>query len=298
MTEQSAFDVGESILDAVVFAGGGGRCVGQVGFWEALSAKIPVAPRHISCVSAGSAMAAMIFGGGIDEGMAHFLEITAANDKNAYPEHLLKEAPVFPHEAMYSGALRAALDADALAALSAGPTIDVLVARPPRWLPGLGAMALGMGSYNIERHLRHGLHPTWPEKLGYRSDVISFQEVIGEHADDTTAAREAVIDLVLASSCSPPLTPLYRYRGAIALDGGLVDNVPVFAIPPEYERVLVLLTRRYPQDMLCGDARETIVQPSSPIPIKKWDYTSPELIQETYELGLRDGERFASERAS
>ncbi|MCK5797914.1 MAG: patatin-like phospholipase family protein, partial [Deltaproteobacteria bacterium] len=208
MTEQSTLDVAESTFDAVVFAGGGCRCFWQVGFWEALSAKIPVAPRHISCVSAGSAMAAMIFGGRIAEGMAHFLEITAANDKNAYPERLFRKAPVFPHEAMYSGALRAALDADALAALLAGPPIDVLVARPPRWLPGLGALAFGMGSYNIERHLRHGLHPTWPEKLGYGPELISFQEVIAEYPHDTAAAAEAVIDLVLASSCSPPLTPL------------------------------------------------------------------------------------------
>jgi hypothetical protein len=35
------------------------------------------------------------------------------------------------------------------------------------------------------------------------------------------------------------------------------------------------------------------VCPSEPVPIDKWDYTSPELVRRTYELGLRDGEAFA-----
>ena len=32
--------------------------------------------------------------------------------------------------------------------------------------------------------------------------------------------------------------------------------------------------------------------PSQPIPIDKWDYTSPSLVDQTYDLGRRDGEDF------
>ena len=55
---------------------------------------------------------------------------------------------------------------------------------------------------------------------------------------------------------------------------------------------LVLLTRRYSAEQLGRDPRLRFVQPSRPIPIAKWDYTRPDLLQETYDLGRRDGERF------
>jgi hypothetical protein len=40
------------------------------------------------------------------------------------------------------------------------------------------------------------------------------------------------------------------------------------------------------------DDDERFAQPSRPIPVAKWDYTRPDLLQETYDLGRRDGERF------
>jgi len=33
--------------------------------------------------------------------------------------------------------------------------------------------------------------------------------------------------------------------------------------------------------------------PSRPVPIDVWDYTSPERLQQTFDLGRRDGEAFA-----
>lgn len=32
--------------------------------------------------------------------------------------------------------------------------------------------------------------------------------------------------------------------------------------------------------------------PSAPVPVSPWDFSSPEKIIETFELGRRDGERF------
>ena len=61
-------------------------------------------------------------------------------------------------------------------------------------------------------------------------------------------------------------------------------------------RVLALLTRRYGElPPGGGEAPDvTYVQPSRPISISKWDYTSPQGLQHTYDLGRRDGEDFVA----
>lgn len=284
------------MFDALVLAGGGCRCFWQVGFLDALRQHHELTPKHVSCVSAGSAMAAMIFSKSIERGIATFERFTADNAKNAYWANLLTAAPVFPHMQMYGDALRIALDETAIAELAAAPPIDVLVARPPEPLPPAAALTVGFAAYMLERQLHGRVHPSWPRQLGYRPELFRVQDVMGQHKGDAKAAAEAVIELVLASSCTPPFTPLLRYRGEIALDGGLIDNVPTFAAPADAQRVLVLLTRTYPPGKLTAQNGETIVQPSQPIPVSKWDYTRPDLLRETFELGRKDGEAFGRQQ--
>ena len=77
------------------------------------------------------------------------------------------------------------------------------------------------------------------------------------------------------------------------LDGGIVDNVPV-EIVPEARSTLVLLSRPYSEQEMPNAPGRTYVQPSRPTPIEKWDYSNPQLIQQTYDLGRRDGERFVA----
>ena len=61
----------------------------------------------------------------------------------------------------------------------------------------------------------------------------------------------------------------------------------------ESRRALVLLSKHHPPGSLPSVPGRDYVQPSEPIPIYKWDYTSPARFQATYDLGRRDGERFA-----
>ena len=127
------------------------------------------------------------------------------------------------------------------------------------------------------------MHPAWARRFGVRGLVVSARacETGGQLAD-----------LILQSSCTPPLLPVYRRDGRIVLDGGLVDNVPIETVT-EARSTLVLLTRRYPEAAIPKVAGRTYVQPSRPTPVAKWDYTSPGKIQETYDLGRLDGEAFA-----
>ena len=267
-----------------VFAGGGSRCFWQAGFWMAASTKLDFRPRSIGSVSAGSAIACMIQMNRVEETLAEFKEATAGNARNAYPENVLFQRPVFPQNRIYRETLSRALTPSRLEQIRKGANIRILSARVPRPLGPKSGTAIAMATYILEKKLRHPVHPKMARYLGFRPSITSVRNC---------ATPRELIDLILASSSTPPFTPVAMTLGRPMLDGGLIDNVPVDIIDTSKGDTLVLLTRQYPFHSIPRVPGRTYVQPSEPIPVSKWDYTSPQKIQATYELGLRDGEQFA-----
>jgi predicted patatin/cPLA2 family phospholipase len=190
---------------------------------------------------------------------------------------------------MYRGALEETIDEQVLRDLRQGQDLRILVAGVPRPLgPRLGAL-LGILSYALEKNVAGPVHPTLARTLGYRPIVMSVRQC------DTP---KALIDIIMASSSTPPFTPTAHCQGRPALDGGFVDNVPVEAVADRPNKTMVLLTRRYPAEKLPKVSNRTYVQPSQDVPVGKWDYTSPDGLQAAYDLGRRDGEAFAKERVA
>ena len=101
--------------------------------------------------------------------------------------------------------------------------------------------------------------------------------------------------LTAAQQPAPPMFPVTRHNGHLALDGALVDNVPLSAVA-ECRRPLVLLSR--PERALPVGGREVYACPSGPVPVSAWDFSSPDKVIETFELGRRDGARFREELAA
>ena len=267
--------------DAVVFAGGGCRCFWQAGFWTEAAPALELAPRQVAGVSAGSAFACAIFAGVLDRIMEDFIERVAANERNVYPGNALRREPIFPHERIYRSTILDNLDAEALRRLRRGPDVRVSIARPPAGLGARTGLLLAALAYQGDRSGKR-VHAAWGRRLGFETEVVSVREC------DTP---EELAELILHSSCAPPVMPFYQRDGRAVLDGGLVDNAPVEAVEPA-ERVLVLLTRHRPEETLPRVPGRTYVQPSQPLPIDKWDYTSPEGIREAFDLGRRDAETF------
>jgi predicted acylesterase/phospholipase RssA len=274
----------DSPYDAVVFSGGGCRCAWQVGFWQSTAPALGLAPRTVAAVSAGAAMATAIFAGAVDEMLGEFKARTAANSRNAYPFNWLRGAPVFPHAAIYRDTMLACLDGDRLRRLHDGPDIRVLIARVPPWLGPRSGVALALCAYQLEQWRRAGLHQELGRQAGFTPEVYSLRDC---------RSPEEVAELVLQSSCTPPFTPVLRRDGRPVLDGGLIDSVPVASLPPDTTHTLVLLTKCFPPGYVPSHPTRHYVQPSEPVPVQKWDYTSPDRVQATYDLGRRDGERFA-----
>jgi hypothetical protein len=272
-------------IEAVVFAGGGCRCFWQVDFWQVAAPALRMQPRVVGGVSAGAAMACMAFADAVTDGIAYFKARVAANRRNAYPLNLFKRRPVFPHPQIYRDTVLATLDAARLARLHAGPDIRVLIALVPRWLGPRSGFLLGLLAYEAEALIPVSPHAALGRRAGFVPEVASVHDC---------RSPEDVADLILHSSCTPPITPVYRRGARPVLDGGLIDSAPLETIPPP-PPTLVLLTKPYPPEAIPAVAGRIYVQPSQPIPIHKWDYTNPDRVQTTYDLGRRDGERFVAQ---
>ncbi len=276
----------EGPYEAVVFAGGGCRCFWQAGFWSVAVPGLGLAPRMVGAVSAGAALACAALGRVIDRVLHDFVRRTARNERNFYLHNLTSPGAVFPHERIYRETLLENLGDGVLERIRRGPDLRVLLARPPAWLGAGSGVAVGMLTYELDRLLRGQVHPLWTRRIGFRGEVVSA---------GSCASAEELAELVLQSSCTPPMTPLYRRGDRIVLDGGLVDSVPVEVVG-DAKTALVLLTRPYARAVLPQIPGRTYVAPSRPIPVSKWDYTSPDLVQKSYDLGCRDGEAFVAEQ--
>lgn len=274
-----------------IFAGGGSRCMWQLGFWDGANKAglgLSETVDYAASTSAGCAMATAAMLNRGEEALNLFKDMTARNPSNIHWQNLMPGSgkPLLPHMNMYRKALEEFLQPGDLQALS-NKRLEFLMARFPRFLPsGLGTL-VAFSIYGLEKHLTGALHPTWTRRLGFEPLVKGNQdaEVVGD-----------LIDTILASSCVPPVLPGDGYRGQRVLDGGIIDNVPVHLADAEAGQTLVLLSKRYTRPLPELQGR-VYVQPSEPIRIDKFDYANPSGVQETYDLGFRDGVRFGGEGA-
>ena len=270
--------------EGVVFGAGGCRCFWQAGFWSVVQPALDLRPRVIGAVSAGAAIACAASLGCIDAVLESMKRRTAANARNLHPGNWRRGEPVFPHERIYRETILEHLGGSAIERIHAGPDIRVLLSHPPAWLGARSSLPLALVAHGLERLTRRDRpHAIWGRRLGFRGEAISVRRC---------RTAEELGELILQSSCTPPLTPHYRRDGRAILDGGLVDGAPA-ALVRESASSLILIPRHLPASRLPRRPGRTYVVPSRPVPIDVWDYTSPERLQQTFDLGRRDGEAFA-----
>jgi hypothetical protein len=164
-----------------------------------------------------------------------------------------------------------------------------------RWRESPGACPrprdpLGILAYQLEKKLHGPVHPRGGRVLGFQPHVVRVQDMAGP---------AELVDALMASASVPPFMPVGQVGGLAALDGGLVDNVPVEPlrdVEAAGGRTLVLLTRRYRAVPLVP--HRTYVQPSRSIPVGQFDVTNPDGIRAAYRLGLEDGAAFVADSAA
>ena len=171
-----------------------------------------------------------------------------------------------------------------LGCLHAGPELRIVISHPPRALgAALGSLAAA-AVHELEKRLTKRLCPRWVRSLGFDTSVVRARDC---------ASPEELVHAIFQSSTAPPVFPITPRNGRPALDGGLVENVPLSAVA-ECRRPLVLLSRHHCDLPLNG--REVYACPSRPVPVSAWDFSSPAGVVETYELGRDDGAAFLRAR--
>ncbi|HEX9164278.1 MAG TPA: patatin-like phospholipase family protein [Gemmatimonadales bacterium] len=267
-------------------AGGGQRAFVQVGFlerwWPALEPRVGA----ISACSAGACFGVIWLTGRQPATHQYWLGRRDGITRNFHWGRLRRGGRLTPHIPIYPDTLRYALADGGFERIRALPfPFYVLAAALPPRLPVSLAVTLGMAGYSFERQLSHGkLHPKAGHRIGFTPFVLDAREC---------ADPEELVALVLASSATPPFTPLGAVRGQVLLDGGMVDNAPAYLAEgvPGVDRTLVLLTRPYPRENIGWQGRRLYLAPTEPPPISRWDYTSVERVEATLDLGRRDAER-------
>ncbi|MEA2950950.1 MAG: hypothetical protein QOJ96_470 [Alphaproteobacteria bacterium] len=274
------------MFDAVVFAGGGNRCYWQGGFYETAAPRLGLAPKLVVAASAGAFAAAYSLLGAGAEVRQSVYDGCGPHLKNFDVAAWRRGEPLCPVGPLYHELLAQTIDDAALARLNAITDLQIALTRMPRgWPPLIGAL-LGIGAYQLEKHLLHPVHPRLGRMLGFRPEFVSARSLAG---------ARGMHDVLMASSGVPPFMPVTLVNGTPAFDGGLVDNVPVEPLAPIESaggRTLVLLTRVYKN--VPAVAGRTYVQPSRKIDLSQFDITNPDGIRAAYELGVRDGDAFTA----
>jgi len=275
-----------------VFSGGGSRCFWQLGFWEgAVDAGLGLrrSVRFYGSTSAGGAMAAAIILDRSRAALELFKEMTGRNPANIHWHNLRprRRAPLLPHARMYREALETLVQEEDLPTLKRDP-VHMLMSGSPSWVRGRASTVVGFSLYALEQTLLNPIHSRWPKRAGYRP-------LVGRVADCQTVGD--LVDMILASSCIPPVLSGGRHRDEPVLDGGLIDNVPTLLVEDQPGHTLVLLSQRY-AERAPKRTGFTYVQPSRTITIDKLDYANPDGLQQTFDLGLDDGRRFAEAQGS
>jgi len=265
---------------ALTLAGGGNRAFYQAGLLDAVGDRIRPRLGVVAACSAGACVASLHLAGRVEQARDVWKRHVRGMGRNLDPRRLLQGESMAPHGRVYWETMVEVMGDGGLGEIQALPfPLLVLTTAFSERAPALAAITLGLGAYNLEKRLRpRSLHPTFGRRLGFSPKVFDAREC-------TTA--EELADLILASSATPPFTPVGRFRGHRLLDGGVIDNVPAFVAEelPGIRRNLIVLTRPYPHGVLGRRGRRLYIGPTRETPISRWDNTRPELLDATIDMG-------------
>lgn len=267
----------------IVFAGGGNRAFYQLGLMNRWAERLLPRTAVIAACSAGACVAVILLSERQETTHRFWLARRRHVTKNFEWRRLLRGERPTPHAPIYRDTVIHSMREGGLERLRAQPfPVLVITSRFPRLLPATGAVALGLGAYSLGKRLWPGeIHPRLPRRLGFSPAIFDAREC---------ETPEAVADLIIASSATPPFTPIGRFASEALLDGGLVDSAPAFVAEsePTVRRSVVLLTRPYPAEATGAQGKRLYVAPTEPVPVERWDYTRPELVRATIEMGERE----------
>jgi predicted acylesterase/phospholipase RssA len=274
---------------AITFAGGGNRAFYQLGLMNRWRERLLPRVAAMATCSAGACVANLLLSGRETEANIFWRERRNGITKNFEWRKLLRGKRPTPHEPIYRDTLLHAFIEGGLERVRSQPfPVLVLATAFPKHMPAFAAVTLGLCAYNIEKRFRKEMiHPTFGRHVGFKAMAYDARDC---------ETPEELADLIISSSATPPFTSLGHFNGQRLLDGGIIDNVPAFLADelPDVKRNLVLLTRPYPSHLTGKQGTRLYLAPAETLPVNRWDYTRPELIDATVERGERDADLYSA----
>lgn len=272
---------------AITFSGGGNRAFYQMGLMNVWGERLLPRAACLATCSAGACVAALMLSGRAEDVGDYWRGLCRGVTKNFEWRRMLRGRRPTPHEPLYRAMLLHAFDAGGLARVRAQPfpVLVLTTALPPR-VPAAAAVLLALGAYKLEKRLRaEAIHPTYGRRVGFDASVFDARDC---------QTPEELADLIIASSATPPFTSVGRFGGRRLLDGGVIDNVPAFLADDVagVKRNLVMLTRPYPPSVTGRQGPRLYLAPREPLPVERWDFTRPDLLDRTVRIGEQDAERY------
>lgn len=269
----------------ITFAGGGNRAFYQVGLLRRWADTIFPRTRAVAACSAGACVVTFYLSERHDEIDTYWRERRAHVTRNFVWRRLLRGNRPNEHEAIYRDTLLHAFRGGGLERIRALPfPLLILASRLPPLMPSAFAATLALCAYQLEKKMRpEMIHPSFGRRLGFSPAVYDAR---------LCETPEQLASLVIASSATPPFTSVGRFGDAQLLDGGVIDNVPAWVAEevPGVNRNLVLLTRPYPPHVTGRRGKRLYIAPTEPVPVERWDYTRPDLLDATIAQGKREAE--------
>lgn len=270
---------------ALTFAGGGNRAFYQLGLISRWHERLLPRTAAIASCSAGACVITTYLSGRRQEARSYWMERTRGITRNFDWSKLLRGHRPAPQGAIYRDTLLVTFADGGLERIRSQPfPIYVLASTFPALLPSAMAVTLGITLYSVERSVRRAPHPKSPRLVGFRAIAVDAREC---------ETPQELANLILASSATPPFTPLGAFRGLRLLDGGMIDNAPAFIVEerhPEARHSIVLMSRPYHPSVMGIQGRRLYVAPTRPTPIDRWDYTQPHLLDDTVAMGEREAD--------
>ncbi|HYO90441.1 MAG TPA: patatin-like phospholipase family protein [Pyrinomonadaceae bacterium] len=268
---------------AITFAGGGNRSFYELGLMNGWRSHLLPRTGCFATCSAGACVAILSLTGREEEVGQYWKELCREVKKNFIWRRLLSGKRPTPHEPLYREMLLYALSAGGFERVRSQPfPVLVLTTAPPRGVPIFVALTLALAAYKLEKRVRKGLiHPTFGRRAGFKAQVFDAR---------ACETPDELADLIISSSATPPFTAVGRFAGRRLLDGGIIDNVPAFLADniPGIKRNLVMLSRPYPPGVIGRQGSRLYVAPRTTLPIERWDFTRPDLLESTVAIGERD----------
>jgi predicted acylesterase/phospholipase RssA len=275
----------------IALSGGGCRAFYGLGLFSRLQ-EMGLKAQVWGGSSAGSSMALGLALNRTEEVIRIFTALTAINEKNLYLSKLIRGKRPFPHEEMYRTTIRKILDWQEFQNKVEEFIIPVTYV-PPEKISGLQNNMRVF--YDLAMAYRHDLNRREQGKADYllkqKARYYGLQEIVFSKKD--IRDPQHLEDLILATSSVPPLVRFQEIQGKRYLDGGIYNHMPIaqltnvdYRLGVVYEKNDLINYRK----ALRRDNTYIFYPPKEEVTISVWEYSRPDLIEETFELGRRDAE--------